>query len=636
MNESRGLSHSDIARSTEQTIQAKLSSSLAAHQLVLTLAMVLAGVAFGGSLGYQFVYDDHAQIITNTFVHSWRFAPRYFTQHVWESIIPGAVSNYYRPMFLLWLRLNHMVFELQPWGWHLTSLLMHLGVTLSVYFLALRLTRERLTAAFAAMIFGLHPVHVEGIVWISGVTEPLLALFFITSFLCHLRSRGNNPQSKVWTGLSVFLFLGALFSKETAVTLPVFVFLYEWLFRSPQGTSSRRAQTNSQIQRIRNAAGAVLPYLGATPVYLVLRGVALQGLSHTLTPLPLTTLVFTAPSLLWFYIKRLVWPVRMTLTYTTPYVSAPHWDAFGLPLVAMGAVAFVVWAWGRRPLGPSGDGLPWCERKGRLIAFASAWILLPLLPPLNLTAFPMNDFVHDRYTYLPSVGFAIIAAMVLRSIRIGRTQVWGLSAIQLGIAAMVSALCVWGALEESIVWSNDLLLYYRGVTVSPNNTLMRTNLANALAENGHPDEAIAMFLDVLNHNAQIWEANYNLGLSYYQLGRVQEAERYFERAVALNPNKAASRLYLGLTELKLGHLDKAAAEIHQAVRINPDVYGVHFARGMVLKLQGDYAGAIEEFKEELSLNPDQNVAREQMAEAEQRLRGSRPGESAPSASSNLP
>ena len=154
------------------------------HAILLVVALALTFIVYAGTLGFEFVYDDHEQVLENNYVHSWRFVGHYFTGHVWSNLYAKDPGNYYRPLFLLWLRVNHMLFGLEPWGWHLTTALAHLFATYLVYLLAVRLVRDPVTAGFAALIFGLHPVHIEAVAWVSGVTEPLLAVLLIPSFLC--------------------------------------------------------------------------------------------------------------------------------------------------------------------------------------------------------------------------------------------------------------------------------------------------------------------------------------------------------------------------------------------------------------------------------------------------------------------
>jgi Flp pilus assembly protein TadD len=586
---------------------AQTSRPVALDQIVLVLGLALTFVAYCGSIGYQFVSDDHAQILTNAFVHSWRFARYYFTQQVWESVTPGVVSNHYRPMFILWLRINHMLFGLHPWGWHLSNILVHLGATLSVYFLAARVIGDRLTAAFAATIFGLHPVHVEGVVWVSGVTEPLLGVLLIPSFICYLKRREGRDRGPEWLASSLLLYLGALFAKETALMLPLIIFAYGWL--DPYSGEGQSTPSRAAVTRLGGAAREALPYVAVTPIYLIFRVMALKGFSHTLTPLALRVRLLTVPSLLWFYLKRLFWPVGMSLNYDLPYISEPTPLSVFLPATAIAALALVVWAWARR----LNNGRPMTGMSnGCLVAFAAVWTMAPLLPVLDVSMFPPNDHVHDRYLYLSSAGFAIAAAVALRGIKMGSARFWGQTGFQLGLGFVVAMLFVWGTLVESVAWSNNLLLFYRAAKSAPHNARLKSNLAGALADRGYHAQAIALLREVLTGDPGLWEANYNLGVIYYQLGKLDDAAFYLKQATSVNPVEPTGLVYLGLTELRMGRSDEAAAVFHQAIRVNPNVYGVHFARGMVFKIQGDLRGALEEFDQELALNPKQQAVLEQI------------------------
>ena len=107
----------------------------------------------------------------------------------------GGVGNYYRPLFLLWLRINDAVFGNQAWGWHLTTILAHVLATLLVYLLAWRLGIGRDVALLAALIFGLHPAHIEAVAWISGVTEPLLGIY-LDCFVPWLRAVARRGSAR--------------------------------------------------------------------------------------------------------------------------------------------------------------------------------------------------------------------------------------------------------------------------------------------------------------------------------------------------------------------------------------------------------------------------------------------------------
>ena len=130
----------------------------APDQILPGVVVVATFLLFAGTLGFDFVFDDRLQILQNPYILSWRNLPRYFTSNVW-SFRAGTVSNYYRPLFFVWLRLNEALFGLQPAGWHLTSVLTHLLVTLEVYWVGVNLLPDRRVAAVASALFGLHPIH---------------------------------------------------------------------------------------------------------------------------------------------------------------------------------------------------------------------------------------------------------------------------------------------------------------------------------------------------------------------------------------------------------------------------------------------------------------------------------------------
>ena len=128
----------------------------------------------------------------------------YFTSHVWAELYPHVGGDYYRPVFLLWFRLNHAMFGVNPEGWHLTTVLCHVAATYLVFRLVRRLAASPWIAFSAATLFALHPVHIESVAWVSGVTDPLLAIFLLGSFLAYLQFREGNRWGWMGSGTGIF------------------------------------------------------------------------------------------------------------------------------------------------------------------------------------------------------------------------------------------------------------------------------------------------------------------------------------------------------------------------------------------------------------------------------------------------
>ena len=170
--------------------------------------LFITAVTYLGTLQFGFVYDDDPQILHNPFVKSWGYVPQYFVSSVWKQLFPLVPGNYYRPLFLLWIRLNYAAFGLRGMGWHLTAVLLHVLVTWLVYCVIKRLTGRVTVAWLTALIFGVHPIHHEVVAWISGTTESLFAAMFLLAFLAYLKSLESSKTvwmlvSTVFYGLAV-------------------------------------------------------------------------------------------------------------------------------------------------------------------------------------------------------------------------------------------------------------------------------------------------------------------------------------------------------------------------------------------------------------------------------------------------
>ena len=576
--------------------------------LGVALVLALTFAAYVGTIRHQFVFDDKGQIVENPAVKSWALAPSYFTEHVWKHNEPGAAGNYYRPVFLIWVLISYTLFGLNPAWWHLTTILVHVCVTLMVYLLARRLLKDQWAALMTALVFGLHPIHIETVAWVSGVTEPLLALLLIPAFLFYLNWRESdssndaNPIAKrnrrMWLAASLAFYALAVFEKETALVLPMLVFAYEWIY------SAHQSRMIAFVARGRNGIKVIAPYLALSIVYLSVRAVVLKGLGHAITPLPLLTIVLTWPSLLWTYLKLIVWPVGLSAFYDTPYVTTPGIGNLVLPLLAITTVAGLLWMW---------------SRKSKVVAFASALLVVPLLPLLNLSVFFPGEIAHDRYLYLPSIGFSILVALALKRIGSEQIRLFGQPAFQVLAVIALTVLLGAATAAQSDHWASDLLLYYRGVTIAPNNDLVRNNLATELEKREMYDEAIMLYEQVVARNPSYWLASYNLGYAYYKLGRYDEAETCLVRSLEHNQLDPDQFTRLALVRMKTGRLDDAAGLLRHAIEMRPKAAGYHYALGIVLKQKGETQGAISEFEAELVNKPDQTAAREQIAELKNKV-----------------
>jgi len=621
-------------------------------KVLLTTLALITTVLYSGTLFFQFVWDDEAQIVDNPLIRSWHGLPRVFGSDLWYHTARQQV--YYRPLFVVWSVLNYAVVGLRPWGWHLGAILLYLGATLSVFWLARRLGVEYWTAALATLIFALHPIHMECVAWVSAASDSMVTMFAALAFGAFLKAREPDVARKLtWRVASMALLACALLSKEMAVCFTALVGVYVWL--CPAGGESHKST------KLREAFAAMLPYAAVTLCYVILRRLVLwHSPSHFDAKYGYYDMALTLPYVLAVYLRQLVLPLGLTGLYYTPYVTKQILSYLILPALLLSAAAWLIYWWARK----TGD---------RVVAFAGCWLLLGLAPALYLRNFGNGDFVRDRYVYLASVGFALLAAKGIRLLP--ALRVWSAGAVQGAAIAVICVAYIGVSLPQQAYWDSDLLIYMRGHQLYPENPYASIGLGREYSRRGVHDRAIALVEDgfrrrlddtrltfalaevyiaagrmdagrsaleyglrempeyvesetgastvaalwaqlgdydralelcskVLARDPNLYSGLYNCGNIQIMAGHYGAAERLLGRALQSAPQMAAPRHFLGRALLLDGKNAEAQAYLSQAVAMDPSVYDYHYWLGLSLQESGDKVNARREYLRALSLNQD--------------------------------
>jgi Flp pilus assembly protein TadD len=589
----------------------RVSAGKSKSVLWLWLALAFTALVYLPSLRFGFAADDIPQILHNPLVQSWRYAPGYFTQHLWAQVAGAPPGNFYRPLFSLWLLINWKLFGASPAPWHATTLLLHLAATWLVWLVVRELTRRDAVAAVAALVFGLHPVHIETVCWISGSVDSLLAIFFLGSFLayCRWRRAASAGERAALLATSLVCFALSLLAKEPAIMLPFVLLTAELLLGADASSTERRplagkAAVSTPVLPFALSLTRVAPFVLLVAVYIMMRLGALHGFAHPLTGVPPGVQALTWPSLLVFYLRHLLWPAGISEFYTTPYVVTPSWNDFLVPLLVLLVVVALVIFWWRR------SGQP-------LVLFGAAWLLLPLIPALKIDTYQFGELAHDRYLYLPSVGFALLAALALNRLQRGR-EVAGVPATAAAAAALLSVAYAAATATQSVQWTNNLTLFARGAAIAPNNVHAVASLGRELVARAQYADA----LPVLERAARLAPNDmtgwFLLADGYYRLGRYPEAALNFGRAAALDPHAAAPRFFLGKSLLALSRAAEAEAPLRDAINLLPRAPGLHQALAEALVKQNKREEARRELVAELALDPQNEAVRQQLASLDAR------------------
>jgi hypothetical protein len=201
---------------------------------ILGLILVVTFLTFANSLFNAFAYDDTTQILQNEFIRDFRNLPKAMVTETWywrvqQDKDPNKQDKpstpYYRPIFVIYLMMMWKLFGASAFGWHLFNIALHLTVVYLVFLVLERVTKDIRLSGIACLIFAVHPMRSESVAWISGLTDPLLAIFVLSSFHFYLRYREEKLPKLLLTSLGLFLF--GTFTKEPAVALPIFIAAYE-------------------------------------------------------------------------------------------------------------------------------------------------------------------------------------------------------------------------------------------------------------------------------------------------------------------------------------------------------------------------------------------------------------------------
>jgi tetratricopeptide (TPR) repeat protein len=560
--------------------------------ILVSLLTLLTFVIYSGTLSFEFVWDDWPQIVNSPIIRSWGNLPRAFNSDLWFHVARQQV--YYRPLFVAWSMLNFSIFGLRAWGWHLGAVLLHAGAVASAFWLARKLRLEYWTAALATLIFALHPIHIEPVAWVSAASDTMVAMFSALAFGAFLSARDAAEKKRTaWRFASWVLLLCALLTKEMAVAFTLLVGIYAWLDPQPSNPEGDEASA-SLLRRSRGAAIEALPYAVVTIGYVLLRKHALlHSTGQFDTGHGTLDVIRTLPLVLAFYLQKLLIPVGLTGLYYTPYVTGAIFGQIVIPVALLSAVAAGLWYWNRR-------------EKDSTVAFASLWLLVGLAPALYLRNFGNGDFVRDRYIYLPSIGFAILAAKVLR--RLPSIQKWNAKSVQVFATVALCSCYVLASLAQQVYWGNGFLMLLRGHSLYPGSPVGLVGLAAEYSERGAHQKAIELAEQGVREHPDYSYSLLSMAEVDIRAGHFGEGGIWLQRFLTANPDYLKSES--GMASVaglygRVGNFDGAFALCDEILAKEPDLFTALYNCGNIYLTDGKYSEAEQLLFRAAQLSPEE-------------------------------
>ena len=543
------------------------------------LLLAASLIPYLNALSNVFVFDDLVQIVADRSLGDISNLLVYIQ-------VPRGVKK------VLYL-IEYRLFGLNPFGYHLTNVLLHALSTLSFFYLLKKIFNERGIPLMAGLLFATHPVHTEAVTAIANRNDVLAMLFFTWSFILYLK-RGDGRH---YYPLSLLSFLLALLSKEAAAaSLPAVIILYE-LYSGGRG----RVLMGNARYLIPYAVMLVLFVLYLLFVISVSPASQEREVSGLFLADPFPASFYTASRAFTVYIRLLLFPLDLNAMHVVKVSNSLFEWKVMLSVLSLFLFLYLVVR---------------LFRASRWVSFGLAWFFVTLLPVSNLL-FPLAPFyVAERYLYLPSAGFSLAAAAALKRLMAGERTPGRLPG-KAGVVLLSALLAAYATLtiKRNLDWRSDYSLWSKTVAQSPSSSRAHYSLGIACWDKGLLDEAQAEFTEAVSIWPGFVEARINLGNVLAEKGLLDEAERELREAVRIGPGFVKARNNLGNILFEKGLLDEALEEYTSALRIDPSHAETHYNLALVYEMQDNGSKAVEHYEIFLRLS---DRADEKAAEAVRR------------------
>lgn len=496
-------------------------------------------MVYANSIQNNFIIDDWRFIVTNDFIKSWHniftfFTPDYLKLSTFE-------IDLQRPVSTISLMIDYRIWGLDPRGYHLSNVILHIFNVIILFQLLKYLGFDNSIPAIGAVLFAVHPINTEAVNAINFREELLVTFFYLLSLLFFTKGL-NSPVKKGLLSASIVAYSLALLSKEMAITLPITIFLTHVLL-------------GKKIDKLLEEKWFYFCLSTITAMYLLFLIFLNYPLSKSFASLPdfmryrYHLNVPTVIGIIGYYLKLCFFPLNLSIEHDFSRFST----IFEARVAVSGLLIISVIVTGLILL-----------KRNYIYGLFALWFFITIIPVCNI--FPINDPVAERYLYLPSIGPIILIALLIDFAHkcSARYVLLFLTWLIISFSFLT--------IQRNADWKNDYTLWKAAVEKNPMNPLAHSSFAKAAFSMGNADEALVELkkAEQLRPNAvTLSNINYNIGLIYKSKFMYDKALYALDKAVRLNPFNALAYVAMGKILRKEGKLSEANNAFRKALEIDP-------------------------------------------------------------------
>lgn len=535
--------------------------------LVLLAACLLT---YSNSLRNEFLIDDHGLVFEDKRIHNLKYFLRYFgaSGQAYDEELQNL--RYYRPLNHTIPMVCYYFFKDDPFGYHLTNLVLFYISCLGFYFLVNCLIRDKMLAFITSLLFATHPIN--GMLVNYNTASALSVLIFSLQFSLISFLKAHREKKNIFYLWSYLGFGISLLCHEVAMVFP-FYLIFTLLFFENDGWKKTWSIT--------------APYFLVLFLYFLFRlghASLKDNIFDNITFFNISPSVYfaTFSKCVWWYLNTLLSLENIVLTWAVPLVKENAWLwNIGLWFGLFFSLALIIKFW-----------------KKNIVSFALGWFLIGLMPVafaclVNPPVFTMEP----HWLFFASLGlFLVLGNLLMRLKQIINTRVW--------LLVILVFVCVYvlRSRDYNYIWGSEKRYCYYWLKVMPNFKGVFSHLAYAYMQNGEYERARELYKRAIENKHSDWVVYNNLGLMDYQEGKLEEARRYFEESLARKPDSAVVYNNLGLVFFMQGQNEPAAMAFEKAIYYNFFLLQARINLANIYKKKGIWNQAENLYKENLKID----------------------------------
>ncbi len=556
--------------------------------MALGLLAAVTIIVYLPVVNHEFVhYDDDVYVTENHNVQS----PINWQKIQW-AFTTGYASNWH-PVTWLSHMADCMLFGLKPAGHHIVNLLLHVLNSVILFLLINKIAKAFYPALVIALLFAMHPLHVESVAWAAERKDVLSGLFGLVTLLLYCKY--VIERRKFWYFLALGAFAIGLMAKPMLVTLPLlFMLLDYWPLERWEMGNGVKADAKTVAKSVIEKGPFFVLIVASSLVtfYVQQTGGAVSSIESVGLLLRIENAAIAYVS----YIAKMFVPIKLAVFY--PHPGSVNVAKAMLAMALLAAVTIACFKFGKK-------------KKYLLVGWL--WYQIVLVPVIGLVQIGAQSMA-DRYSYLSLIGLFIVIVFAIADLV--KTKSKSVKITTGAITVVVLVLLSLGTTVQLSYWQNSFTLFQRALDVTENNYVMHNNVANVLSRQNKYQEAASHLQKSLKIKPELASAYTNLGNNLVKIGRFDEAIKFHKKAVLLENDNAAAHynLAVALTKKQLNYDAIKAYEKAIELGFIKKVDAFNNLGGQYAII-GQYQKAVQCYKKALAIEPDSVTAYGNMAMA---------------------